>query len=54
MAAHSVSIAAAAASLGATQLKQPEKVTPRWPRRLRQKIARKCDPAALGTAVAAR
>ncbi len=40
MATHSVSIAAAAASLGATQLKQPEKVTPRWPRRLRQKIAR--------------
>jgi len=39
MAAHSVSIAAAGASLGATRLKQPGEVTPRWQRRWRQKIA---------------
>jgi exo-beta-1,3-glucanase (GH17 family) len=39
MRVHSVSIAAAAAALGATRLKQPRDVTPRWQRLLGRKIA---------------
>src|SRR5262249_57530277 len=39
MAAHSVRIAAAAASGRAAPFKEPGEVTPRWQRRLRQKIA---------------
>src|SRR5215472_14949696 len=42
MRTHSVSIAAAAAALGATQLKQPRGATPRWQRARGGKIAAPC------------
>src|SRR5262249_49682241 len=45
MRTHSVSIAAAAAALGAAQLKQPRGTTPRWQSARRRKSAR---PAASG------
>jgi len=40
MRTHSVSIAAAAAAIGAAQLKQPRGATPRWQSARRRKSAR--------------
>src|SRR2546421_6735090 len=53
MRTHSVSIAAAAAALGAAQLKQPRGATPRWQARAAQTAAPR-GHRWLGTAVAAR